>query len=224
MKHCHFILFSLTVILLNIGVVSRAVAASVLFGSGVSLTGSASPSENRGRWYLSLSFLDHGSGVWIAIDKNGSSGRILHQDGITLGSGVKFVFADNGELISEASVAESDRVLSSNYDDDFSIYSFSQLTPWTLYLGVEAWTYGPDSGNIQPDIQRNFGWVELTVRNYTLTLERSCLDLTGRPVVVGVRSVEPVPEPATHVLALLGTLLLFPRRRRMDNSKQGNSR
>ncbi len=89
---------------------------------------------------------------------------------------------------------------------------------WTLYLGIEASIgdslSGYDSdGNAYSNDPKIYGWVELFVDNYTVTLGNTCLDLSGRPVVVGVRSAEPVPEPATGALAFLGAMLLFRRKK-----------
>ena len=50
-------------------------------------------------------------------------------------------------------------------------------------------------------------------RNTVNGLGNTCIDLTGRPVIVGVRPEEPIPEPASGALALLGATLLFRRRR-----------
>ncbi len=80
-------------------------------------------------------------------------------------------------------------------------------SPGTLYLGFSL-------EKMYSLPQEVYGWVELIVDGDELRLGNTCLDLSGRPVIVGVRSAEPIPEPATGALALCGAALLFRRRRR----------
>ena len=136
------------------------------------------------------------------------------------------VVASPGETISPETIADDTRILLTHYEgynwSEFETLSYLATTPFSIYLGFETSVDGTGS-DVEP-IQKLYGWFELTANNYELKLENFCLDLTGRSVTVGVRPTESVPEPATHALALLGTLLLFTRRRRMDISKQGKSR
>ena len=89
----------------------------------------------------------------------------------------------------------------------------------TVYLGFATINdYDSNAGDFSSGTTlytKYYGWVELEVSPTSVTLGHSAIRLDGRPIIVGSGDAPLIPEPATHVLALLGSLLLFPRRRRM---------
>lgn len=101
-----------------------------------------------------------------------------------------------------------------------SDYDISVRGSDTIYLGFATMSDLNDVSHEGEQIgtrdwMKYYGWVSLQVSPTSVTLGHSAIRLDGRPIIVGSADTPLIPEPATHALALLGTLLLFPRRRRM---------
>jgi hypothetical protein len=116
------------------------------------------------------------------------------------------VVSEVGDEVNSETSKNPSRLFYTNtgFHYDFVRLEYTNDNPWSLFLGLA----------LERDVTPNevYGWVELIVNNDEIRLGDTCLDLTGRPVVVGVRSAEPIPEPATGTLAFVGATLLFRRR------------
>ena len=198
--------------------------ASVLWREGFQLF-EGPVEENQKGWWLRLSFWDQHEiyfDLLMEIEKVGNGvRRRLVGSNLDVGRESWFIVAGVGdEINAETSKDESSLFLTNvDWSGNAKPEYYATGGPWTLYLGFETtdsgvWT--ESGGWITPE-HKVYGWVALTVDNYTMTLGDTCLDLTGRPVVVGVRSAESIPEPATGTLAFVGVALLF--RRRTPNRK-----
>ncbi len=210
---CMFLLF----------LVLSAESSSVLWREGFQLTGGVQEYGETAFFWLGLDLLGEPYNVSVynlfgfLIEKgNVDSERKLSGSGADVGRAFVMVHAQLGEEISSEITHDGSRLFLKNSEtspeDTYKTFSYSSQVPWTLYLGFETTQWG-NWGDDEPD-RKLFGWVELFVDDYTLSLGDTCLDLSGRPVVVGVRSAEPIPEPATGALALVGAALLFRRPRR----------
>ena len=151
----------------------------------------------------------------FSIADLGNLTRKLQAESADIWNPVRVITAMVGDVIDHDSSADDTRLFVTNdygYDrGKFPSFEYDALTPWSLYLGFES-KYTDFSGNSET-LKTIYSWVELRIDNNSVSLGDSCIDLTGRPVVVGVRSAEPIPEPASGALALLGAALLFRRRR-----------
>ena len=200
--------------------VTNCRSASVLWNEGLSISGEVNSSENTGSWFVLLQHDTPYGLMWndftIVVEQYGIPiRRRLYGDEIDLGREAWFIVAEDGDEINAETTKDASRLFITNsgtlkFEDSVKPeYLFNK--PWTLYLGFESAIYS----EYEPYERKVYGWMELFVENYTITLGNSCIDLTGRPVVVGVRSAEPIPEPASGALALLGAALLFRRRARL---------
>ena len=199
-------------------------AASVLWNEGVFLVGEVS--SNSSTWWLRYEWVDETldvdiyNNIGFRIDSSSATfRRKLYGYAADVARECRIISADEGDVIDRDSVSDNTRLVWVNSAEgvveNLAEFEYLAARKWTLFLGFES---VPDatSGEWYKYYENGFrvyGWIELFVDNYTLSLGRSCIDLTGRPVVVGVRSAEPVPEPATGALALLGAALLFRRSR-----------
>lgn len=193
-----------------------AQASAVLWNDeGFSLGGGVDQEEEKGYWYITLDLLmqeDVYNDFNIIIEKNGNEPlRLLYSNCIDVAREAWFIVAEEGDEINAETTKDPSRVFLTNSGalrfEDRIKPEYNGNEPWTMYLGFET------RHGYLVDPYPIYGWIELFVDNYTISLGNTCLDLTGRPVVVGVRSAEPVPEPASGALALLGATLLFRRRR-----------
>ena len=200
-------------------------AVSVLWNEGVSLHEGSSAN-----WWITLSLREapyylevHNDASFLVEETEREWIRSLRGNMIDLASGAIFITAEVGDLVSSQTVRDESKILVTNYGynpDQGARVTYNANQKQTLYIGFEATIlftgnhpFDPVTGTIVDDDKRIYGWIELFADDMTLTLGNTCLDLSGRPVVVGVRSAEPVPEPATGALALLGAALLFRRRK-----------
>ena len=87
----------------------------------------------------------------------------------------------------------------------------------TVYLGFATINdYDPRAGDLTLGTTlytKYYGWVELTVTPTAVTLGNSAIRLDGRPIIVGSTDTPLIPEPATGILAVLGTVVLFRKRK-----------
>lgn len=174
-------------------------------------------SEMDGVWSYTLimyhTHLDtdlYGDPVEIRVEKD-AEGRVWVLSGwpVILLSGETLIVASPGDVVSSETIADESRIFFSGTlpTERFSAtvkYEFGKTE--SLYFGFstkKAWAEEPVY----------YGWVELIANDSFLTLGNTYVDLNGRPVVVGARPEEPIPEPASGALALLGAALLFRRRR-----------
>lgn len=205
--------------------------ASVLWKEGFQLF-EGPVGENQKGWWLRLSFWDQHEiyfDLLMEIETTGNGGgRKLFGSNLDLGRESWFVVADTGDEINAETSKDESRLFLTNKTWGRNAMPEYNATdgPWTLYLGFETtdsgvWT--ESDGWITPE-HKIYGWVALTIDNYTMTLGDTCLDLSGRPVIVGVRSAEPIPEPTTGALALAGAALLFRRRPRRSSPRQSPPR
>ena len=185
-------------------------SASVLWNVGVRFNWNDCIDENwgGGGTLLDLLYMDIYSDISFGIKQTGSAnGRRIISGVIDLGREAWYVVAEFGDTIDAETTKDPSRVFITNtgvvdYEDGVKP-EYLASEPWTFYLGFETTQYG---------VQKIYGWMEFYVDNYTVTLGNTCIDLSGRPVVVGVRPEELIPEPASGALALLGATLLFRRR------------
>ncbi len=204
-----------------LSVLCSARGSYVLWNSDVLLNGRVY--ENASHWvlYMGYSVPDDywgaedlpnggtfGNSFHLDVEEASSDGlRKLMADMPDCGREFTVVSANSGDVIDAESVSDKSRLFVTNMGSvsDWLPIEYRGDNPVSIYLGIEAeiWGWGYSA----------YGWIELIADNYELRLGNTCLDLSGRPVVVGVRSAEPVPEPASGALALLGAALLFRRRR-----------
>ncbi len=199
-------------------------AAVVLWNEGFAFFASASPDPEYGLVYGGIDYrwgdnLEVYNSLDWYIELVDGSERRMAQYSVDVGREVRLITAEVGDEVNHEAASDKSRVFLTNSGDisnsDLACIRFNGDNPVTLYFGIETEPWGmvvseaPGNG-----VNRIYGWFELFVDNYTMTLGNTCLDLTGRPVVVGVRPEEPIPEPATGAMALLGAVLLFRRRRR----------
>ena len=205
-----------------------ALGSTVLWNSGISLRNISYGGKDD--WMLQIEASNDNdwiySDILMSIEQGASfSSRVLSSVTQDLGASAHWIVANAGDVVDAQTTADKAKLFSSNYEGDsqeFMTVSYRRSEVETIYFGVDLSIQGTVDGDydyIAGDWKRRaYGWIELFADNYTLTLGRSCIDFSGRPVVVGVRSAEPVPEPATGALALLGAALLFRRRIRQQRS------
>lgn len=206
-----------------------ALGTTVLWNSGVSLRNFSY--GGKVDWMLQIEASNDSGWIYsdiiMSIDQGSSfQFRVLSSVTQDLVAGSRWIVTEEGNRVDAQTTADKAKLFSSNYDEGdsqgFVTVTYRRSKVETIYLGVNL----SIQSNVDEDYdyiandwkRRSYGWIELFADNYTLTLGRSCIDFSGRPVVVGVRSAEPVPEPATGALALLGAALLFRRRIRQQRS------
>ena len=217
-----------------------AQSASVLWNEKINSWYAVDETAHSGGFSIEYSFL-HDEDFYDIYNTMGfevhdgitSSWREISGTDCDLARAFRVILAEPGDEINHETASDPSRIVQSNYYQDrkrgLETIRYLATSKWTLYLGIEASIgdslSGYDSdGNAYSNDPKIYGWVEFFVDNYTVTLGNTCLDLSGRPVVVGVRSAEPVPEPATGALALLGAGLLFRRRRRSTSPRPRSDR
>ena len=210
---------------LSLAVLSWALvaqSASVLWNEGITFWRGTTPYDGRVGFQIIYNCSDpiHDIGIYnelgMTIDLVGSTERRLAGYDVDLGQLVRVITADVGDEINHEFAADDSRLLLSN--EGYPYGSLAEIvyngnSPLTLYFGIETVPLTASLTSENLNVPRVYGWVELFIDDYIVSLGNTCFDLTGRPVVVGVRSAEPVPEPTTGALALLGTALLFRRRK-----------
>ena len=199
-----------------------AQAAAVLWNEGFDFRATSSPDPEYGLVYAGMVYRwgdndeIYNSFGW-EIELVGDSERRMAADEVDVGRGIRVITAEVGDVINHEASQDMSRVFVTNYGDgslnDLVRIRYNGDNPVTLYFGIEAAVWGETPYAPADWDHRVYGWFELFVDNYTMTLGNTCLDLSGRPVIVGVRPEEPIPEPASGALALLGATLLFRRRR-----------
>ncbi len=202
-------------------------ATSVLWNEKIDFGSSSDESNHTGSFTILYDFLydDAPMDIYNVMtfeihDGNSSKWREIAAFNCDLARVFRVIRAEPGDVINHETASDASRIVHSNYPqdwEDLKTIRYLASRNWTLYLGIEA-SIGDalaeydSNGILYSNDPKIYGWVELFVSDYTVTLGNTCLDLSGRPVVVGVRSAEPVPEPASSALALLGMALLFRRR------------
>jgi hypothetical protein len=210
-----------TLAILSWALVSQS--ASVLWNEGITFWAGTTPDDGQVRFGIIYNWSDpiHDIGIYnditMSIDLVGSTERRLARNEIDVGQLVRVITAEVGDEINHETAADDSRLIQTN-EGGHPVGSWVEIVydgnnPLTLYFGIETVPLDADLSGENLNVPRVYGWVEFFVNDYIVTLGNTCFDLTGRPVVVGVRSAEPVPEPATGALAFLGATLLFRRKK-----------
>ena len=152
----------------------------------------------------------YGDPVEIRVEKD-AEGRTWVLSGwpVILLSGETLIVASPGDVISSKTISDTSKIffsgtLSSERFPATVRYEWEKQQ--SLYFGFSTKVPGSETPVY-------YGWIEIIANDSLLTLGDTCVDLDGNPVVVGIRPSEPIPEPATGALALLGATMLFRRRR-----------
>lgn len=211
-------------------------AASVIWGAGLALSDAAVSDDTACyRLVLDLLWVSPPIDVYNFVDltvKTGDSedGKKLVGTTTDITRAICYVTATIGDVISKETTREDSRILVANderhaHGNAHIDYPDNKST--VFYLGFEAevgdsgeWPFDPITHTFVDDNLRIYGWVQLCANGTELTLGDTCIDLSGRPVTVGTRPAEPVPEPASGALALLGAAL-FLRRRKDGTADKG---
>ena len=201
-----------------------AVSSSVLWNTEFNLSQEiTSGGSNRNIWWLTIDLLEKEENVYMdfamEIEKSGyASKRTLSGVNGDVARAWWIVVAEVDDEINSETGKDSSKLFFTNTNPSADIVKreYTVRSPWTMYLGITITHWGNWNSILEEYIPPHevYGWVELIVDGDALRLGDTCLDLSGRPVVVGVRSAEPIPEPASGALALFGAALLFRRRSR----------
>ena len=214
----HILIFTLTILCCT----HSAQSGAVLWNEGFDFRATSSPDPESGLVYAGMLY-NWGDDDEIynilgwEIELVGDSERQMAADEVDVGRGIRIVTAEVGDEINHEAAEDMSRVFLTNYGEgslsDLVRIRYNGDNPVTLYFGIEADVWGTTPYAPADWNNKVYGWFELFVDNYVMSLGNTCLDLSGRPVIVGVRPEEPIPEPASGALALVGAALLFRRKR-----------